>query len=323
MLRGSKRTRRVVTREEYLIEKDTFEARGEIRGWLKLLRLHQWSKNILVFVALVLSQQYGSLDAWLTAISAFLAMCFIASGTYIINDIIDIEADRQHRTKKFRPIASGRIGMNLALFVSVVFTAIGLALGAIMASPVLPLFMIYLVTTLSYSLVLKRIALVDVFLLSLLYTLRVMVGVMLVSTPVSHWLIMFSLFFFFSLSLAKRHVEIVNAAASGGAAQTKINGRGYRVGDEGYTLALGVATNMIAVLVLGLYVANDIYPRENYAHPVWLWGVVSMVMIWSSRIWLLSNRGELDDDPVSFAIRDRISGLIGLIAAIFFVLSIG
>ena len=315
-------TRRAVHAMDRHVEKDIPRPHAGARAWLRLFRVHQWSKNILVFVALILSQQYGNLDAWLASLGGFLSMCLIASGTYIVNDIADIESDRQHRSKKFRPIASGHIDAGLGLLVSAILIAAGLALGALTAFPALPLFGLYLLTTLAYSLALKRIVLVDVFLLAILYTLRIMVGVLLVDGPVPHWLIMFSLFFFFSLSLAKRHVEIVTAAAAGDAPQTAIKGRGYRVGDAPFTLTLGIATNMVAILVLGLYVASDIYPAENYGHPVWLWGIVSMVMIWSSRIWLLSHRGELDDDPVSFAMRDRTSGLIGLLTAIFFVLSI-
>lgn len=319
---ASNATRRAVSRLSVQVEKDFSRNNARPRDWVKLMRIHQWSKNVLIFVALILSQQYSNIAAWWQCLGAFLAMSLIASGTYIINDIADIESDRQHRTKKYRPIASGRIDAGIALFVSVILIGSGLLIGGQMAMPALPLFGLYLLTTMSYSLVLKRIVLVDIFLLAALYTLRIMVGVVLIDESIPHWLIMFSLFFFFSLSFAKRHVEIVNEKETGASPSIMIKGRGYYVGDAPFTLTLGIATNMVAVLVLGLYVANDIYPAENYGHPEWLWGIVSMVMIWSSRIWLLSHRGELDDDPVAFAMRDRISGIIVLLVAIFFVLSI-
>ena len=318
----SNATRRAASHMSLHVEKDIPKNHGRARDWIRMMRAHQWSKNILVFVALILSQQYGDIGAWVACIGAFLTMCLIASGTYIINDIADIESDRQHRSKKHRPIASGRIDAGIALLVSIALIVAGLIIGSVTALPALPFFGLYLLTTLSYSLIFKRIVLVDVFLLAALYTLRIMVGVVLTDGPTPHWLIMFSLFFFFSLSLAKRHVEIVNAKEAGEGSATLIRGRGYYVGDAPFTLTLGIATNMVAILVLGLYVAIDIYPAENYGHPVWLWGIVSMVMIWSSRIWLLSHRAELDDDPVAFAMGDRISGIIGLLVVIFFVLSI-
>jgi len=145
-------------------------------------------------------------------------------------------------------------------------------------------------------------------------------GGYLAGAAASHWLVMFSFFFFFSLSLAKRHVEIANAKRAT-TEDVSVIGRGYRTSDAPLTLALGVSTSLLSVLIFSLYIANDMYPRGLYHHPQWLWGDVILVMMWSSRIWLFSHRGELDDDPVSFALRDPPSLLMGLAAAVVLVLA--
>ncbi|RYE50543.1 MAG: UbiA family prenyltransferase, partial [Hyphomicrobiales bacterium] len=299
-----------------------FEGRNRsLRQWTRLMRVHQWSKNVLIFAPLVLSQLYVDLAAFLTILTTFIGMSVMASGSYIINDVLDMASDRNHKTKRFRPIASGDIDAGVALIVALCLIVGGVAIGLAVSSPVAGAFLVYLAITLSYSIVLKRLVMVDIFVLASLYTLRIMIGIVALDVAISYWLLMFSFFFFFSLSLAKRHVEVVQAGRKA-EGDHPIPGRGYRTGDAPLTLATGVATEMVAVLVLSLYIVNDIYPEAAYAHPEWLWGVVSMVLIWASRIWLLSHRGELNDDPVTFALRDRPSLLIGAIAAAAFVASV-
>lgn len=314
-------TRRAVEAMDCEIEVEIEGANRSLKQWLRLLRVHQWSKNVLIFVPLLLAHRYVDISAVLAVFVGFLAMSIMASGTYVINDIVDVSADRQHRTKRFRPIASGDVDAGIALLVALLLIASGLGIGAAMALPVAGLFLVYLAVTLSYSFLLKRMVMVDIFVLASLYTLRILIGVTILGAAVSYWLLMFAFLFFFSLSMAKRHVEIVHASRKQGP-DSPITGRGYLTSDAPLTLATGVSANMVAVLVLGLYVANDIYPATAYNHPEWLWGVVSMVLIWSTRIWLLSHRGELNDDPVSFALRDRSSLFIGALTAILFVLSV-
>jgi 4-hydroxybenzoate polyprenyltransferase len=299
-----------------------FETRNRsAKQWMRLMRVHQWSKNALIFAPLILAHLYFDLAAVGFALVTFLAMSLMASGTYVINDILDIVADRNHKTKRFRPIASGDIDAGVALVVAIALILTALGIGMAVSLPVFGLLLLYLATTLSYSIFLKRLVMVDVFVLASLYTLRIVIGIVVLQVAISYWLLMFSFFFFFSLSLAKRHVEIVQAARKV-AGDVPIQGRGYRTGDAPLTLATGVAAKMVAVLVLSLYIVNDIYPEAAYARPEWLWGIVSMVLIWASRIWLLSQRGELNDDPVTFALRDRPSLLIGTIAATAFVVSV-
>ena len=327
-------TRRGFERLGRPVELDLPMERTPARDWLKLLRLHQWSKNVLVFVPLLLSQLFTEADAVMAAVAGFLTMGITASGTYIFNDIADMNSDRRHPTKSARPIARGAVDAGAAFLVGIALVASGLALTALVSLPATVCLAAYVATTLSYSFGLKRVPLLDIFALGALYTLRVVFGALLLGALATPWLLMFSFFFFFSLSMAKRHVEIVNArdgirerepAASDAPRPAtrgeRIPGRGYTTDDAPLTLSLGVGTVIAAVLILSLYVANDISP-EQYETPEWLWGVVMVVFAWASRIWLLSHRGVLDADPVSFAIRDPASILMGALAGVGFLLSL-
>lgn len=316
-----KSTRQAFHKLNCRVEFEIAKQPPRLRDWMRLFRIHQWSKNILIFVPMVLSQEFSDLSVILSVLVGFIAMGLAASGTYVINDISDIASDRVHPTKRFRPIASGKIDAAHALAVALLMILGGLALVASQTLVAAGYLCAYLLLTTLYSFSLKTLPIADIFVLAGLYTLRIVIGVFLAGAMASHWLLMFSFFFFFALSMAKRHVEIVNVASKARSVQT-IKGRGYKTSDAPLTLAMGVGTNMIAILILSIYVASDIYPRALYGHPQWLWGVVILVMMWSSRIWLLSHRGELDDDPVSFALRDRFSLLIGIVTAVFFVLSV-
>ncbi|WP_459773765.1 UbiA family prenyltransferase [Asaia astilbis] len=314
-------TREALSRLSCPIELSIDRSKGTFRDWRRLLRVHQWSKNVLLLVPLLLGHKYFDLPSILSVLVGFIAMGLVASGTYIINDINDLIADRAHATKRRRPVASGVIEAGPAAVVAVALVLGGLIVMASLSVSAAGWLLLYLVATLSYSCIFKRQPMIDVFILGGLYTLRLVIGACLAGAEQSHWLLMFSFFFFFSLSMAKRHVEIVKAVESSNGSAV-IKGRGYRTSDVPLTLAFGVGTCLVAVLILGLYVAFDINPQKLYRDPEWLWGVVVLVMVWSSRIWLLSHRGVLDDDPVSFAIRDRISLLIGLVVVVLFALSI-
>lgn len=291
-----------------------------IKSWLKLMRVHQWSKNALMLVPLMLAHQYGNWVVVVNTAIAFVCMGLVASATYILNDLSDLDADRQHDTKRFRPLASAEISVHSGILVASVMGVLGgigaLFLDALFAATLA----VYVVLTLAYSLRLKAIALLDVFVLGLLFTLRIMMGIVLLHVAPSPWLLVFSLFFFFSLSMAKRHVEIVRAAARGHVG--KINGRGYLPSDAPMTLGLGLASSNVAVTLLFLYVANDAYPVESYKSPQWLWAISPLVFLWTTRIWLKSHRGRLDDDPITFALCDPPSIGLGLAVFACFLLAI-
>ncbi len=310
---------RSVTARGGTIEVEIDAPRAGLRTWIKALRCHQWSKNALVFVPLILGHAYFNSTAVLTCLAGFLLLSVLASGTYLINDILDLDADRRHPTKRNRPLARGDIAMSTALWVATL--AIAGSLGAAYALS-LPFFLGlsgYLVTTLAYSFYLKRLLLVDVFVLAVLFTARIAMGIALAGVAASPWLLTFTMFFFLSLSLAKRHVEVINAGQSG---IINIPGRDYRSTDMALTVALGIGCNAVAMLVLFLYLTNEAMPTGFYRQPYWLWGAAFIVFLWSLRIWGLSHRGKLDADPVAFAMRDKPSIALGLIVACVFALSI-
>lgn len=286
------------------------------RTLVKAIRLHQWAKNVLLFVPLLLSHKLTAPSA-VAAIAAFFCFCFMASANYLVNDMLDIESDRRHRSKRLRPFAAGDLS---------VAGGIALSLALILASaallPVLPrafaLWLgLYIVATLSYSLYLKRVAVVDVLLLSGLYTLRLLAGGAATGTEISPWLAGFSSFLFLSLAMVKRFSEIENLREMGG---TATHGRGYLLADMEQIRSFGTSSAYAAVVVFMLYIARpDV--TELYRHATRLWLIVPLLIYWLNRVWLLASRGELDDDPVVFAMRDAMSLAVGAAVAVLALLA--
>ena len=273
--------------------------------WRKAMRLHQWAKNVLVFVPLLLAHRYRDLNADRLALTAFIAMGLVASATYLINDLADLASDRRHAVKSKRPFASGALTITdgVAAIAALLAGGFGLALAT---SPLLVDGLgAYAILTLAYTFRLKRVALLDVATLGLLYTTRIVIGAVVIGSPLSVWLLTFSMFFFFSISLAKRYAEIF--ALSARAPSGFIAGRGYRADDGPAVLALGVGASTASVLIVVIYLTNEAFPSGVYHHPNWLWVAPFLLMLWVGRVWLLAGRGELDEDPVAFALRDRFS----------------
>lgn len=268
------------------------------------LRLHQWAKNALIFAPLVLGGKAGSFPAWAHAAMAFFAFGLLASATYLLNDIWDLHEDRQHWSKRTRPIASGElsIGTSVGLIALLGFCAFGL--GAIAGTDCVAMLALYFVMSLSYSFRLKREPVIDVFLLATLFTMRLAMGVVVTHVIFSPWLFVFSMFLFLSLSLAKRQTEIGRMIAHG---KSEALGRGYNATDAPFVLAAGVASMMAAVLVMVIYLTQDAFPKGFYRHPNMLWALAAIIFLWLARVWLLCCRGELNDDPVTFALKDRLS----------------
>lgn len=318
---ASPATRRTAESLGRPIECEFPAATRSLRDWIRALRLHQWSKNILLFVPFLLSHSYTNPTAFGLVLGGFLALGCVASGTYLINDLSDLEADRVHPTKRFRLIARGDLGALQAFLLALGLIGGGILGAALLGGAFCALLILYILLTLSYSLHLKTVPIFDAFVLGSLYMLRVLMGSVLIHVATSPWLLSFTMFTFFSLSMAKRHVEIIRAqaAATTGA---RIGGRGYLVTDGPLTLAFGVSSSLCAILILFLYVTNDAYPIGSYSHPYWLWLVGVWVFLWFARVWLLTHRGELNDDPVLFAVRDRWSYVLGLLTAATFVMAV-
>jgi 4-hydroxybenzoate polyprenyltransferase len=323
-------TRRKALRFGLPVEREFPKDDVSLKTWLKAGRLHQWSKNILLFVPLLLAHKYADVSAIVTVALGFSALGCVASGTYLINDLSDLDADRVHKTKRNRPLASGAISAASGFAAAVILIVGGLS-AAYMVRPAFAAAVgVYVGVTLAYSMHLKKLAMLDVFVLGVLYTLRIFMGMVLIKAAPSPWLLSFAMFFFFSLSMAKRHVEIVRAAETGltggdktgGQTEGFIKGRGYKASDAPLSLSFGVASSLAAILVLFLYVVHEAFPAGAYRHPQWLWIIGFLVFLWTSRIWLLSHRGELDDDPVAFAVKDGPSLLIGLLVLGTFALAV-
>lgn len=292
------------------VEAEFKSPRLDLRGWLKALRVHQWAKNTLIFVPLILSGRGNQPAEVMDALLAFLAISVLASGTYLVNDLFDLADDRAHWVKRHRAVASGLLPIRHAVALALGLIGSGLLLSASLGLETFALVLVYLCTTLAYSFYLKRLPIVDAFTLASLFTLRLGVGIAAVGAVPSPWLLVFSMFLFASLSLAKRQTEIQRGAAEG---RELVNGRGYQSNDAGMVLALGVSTAMVAITIMVLYIMNDVYSAAFYSQPLLLWVFPAALFLWVSRIWLLCHRQQLNDDPVAFAIRDKVS--IGLGAA--------
>ena len=295
-----------------------FHERGNAAiSMLRAMRPHQWAKNLLVFLPLLLSHSVG-IDRLRTAWIAFCCFSFTASATYIVNDLLDIESDRCHPHKRLRPFAAGNLSpfTGIGMFVVLLLLALGCAL--LLPLTFLGWLLLYLGMTLAYSTYLKRIPLVDVLVLSGLYTLRLLAGSTATGSHISHWLGGFSVFLFFSLAIAKRFAELENLNASGSVPR---NGRGYLLADIDQLRSFGTSSAFAAVVIFSIYISgSDV--TKLYRNPALLWLIMPLMMLWLSRVWLLASRGELHEDPVVFAITDRTSLLIGAAVAVVALLAI-
>jgi 4-hydroxybenzoate polyprenyltransferase len=281
--------------------------------WLKAIRLHQWVKNMLIFLPAILAHRIVAPDVLVHSVGAFIAFGLCASSVYLINDLFDLSSDRHHPRKRNRPFAAGSLSARSGLMVSaalfcaaaVLAIAVGWKFTAVLAA--------YYVLTWAYSLRLKRAASVDVMTLAGLYTIRIIAGSAATNIPLSFWLLAFSVFIFLSLGFVKRYTELDDARLAGNPAAS---GRGYTAEDLPLVMTLGVAAGYCTVVVMALYI-NSTDSQLLYRHNKPLWLICPLLLYWISRVWLLTTRGQMHDDPVVFALRDRLSlvvlGLLGLV----------
>ena len=292
------------------------DQRPTFRTLIRAIRVHQWAKNVLLLAPLALSHKLAP-GPIAKVIAAFFCFSFMASANYLVNDMLDIESDRLHPAKRMRPFAAGD------LFVSTgVVLALLLVLASVALLPLLPHAFagwlgVYIVATVAYSFYLKRIAVVDVLLLSGLYTLRLIAGGAATGTWISQWLAGFSTFLFLSLATVKRFSELENLRECG---STTMPGRGYSVADLEQIRSFGTASAYAAIVVFMLYIGRpDV--TDLYRHATRLWLIVPLLIFWLNRVWLLASRGEMEDDPVVFAMRDPVSLAVGAIVAVIAVLA--
>ncbi|UXN66460.1 UbiA family prenyltransferase (plasmid) [Phyllobacterium sp. A18/5-2] len=275
---------------------------------LKAARLHQLAKNTLIFVPAILSGEIANPFTAFVNLMAFLGLSLVAVGTYLLNDLCDLSHDRAHWSKRDRPLASGALPLQTALMAAPLCIGAGFLIAVAIGPEVVAAFAAYLIATIAYSLRLKRVPVLDCVILAILFTLRLATGIAATNVEPSPWLLVFSMFLFASLSFAKRHTEVERMASRGGAV---VSGRGYIATDAPVLLGLGVATASASILIMVLYLIFDAFSRSFYANPAWLWFLPLVLFLWVSRIWLLCARGELNDDPVAFAVRDPLSLWLG------------
>ncbi len=290
---------------------------SSLKVFTKAIRVHQWAKNALILVPMLLEHKFRA-ASFLAGVIAFVAFCLCASATYIINDLLDIEADRQHPKKRQRAFASGNLSAFSGLIISFTFLALAFALASMVPLAFMGWLGIYLVTTLAYSLALKRIVILDVVILSALYTLRLLAGAAATHTAISPWLSAFSIFIFLSLAMVKRFSELQNLKAAGSAIT---NGRGYLLNDIEQVRSFGTSSAYASVVVFALYISSP-ETVSLYHHGGRMWLMTPLMILWLSRVWLLASRGELDEDPVVFALTDRLSILMGIAAVAIAMLSL-
>ncbi len=289
----------------------------------KALRVHQWAKNLLVFVPLISSHQLLQGSKMIAALIAFLSFSLCASAVYILNDCLDLEADRHHPKKKRRPFAAGTLSIPAGLAISSGCLLASFALSVLLPTPFFFVLALYFVLTTSYSLYVKQFVLIDVILLAQLYTVRVYAGGAAAGIVPSHWLLTFSLFIFLSLALMKRFTEIKlvsHADPSSEMDQKDLRGRGYRTTDAEHISSIGSSSGLVAVLVLALYISSK-EVLSLYSRPEVLWLVCPVMLYWITRAWMLTYRERMEDDPVVFAVRDQKSYIVALLIGVILALA--
>jgi 4-hydroxybenzoate polyprenyltransferase len=305
------------TRAEATVDRIFPAEGGRVTALLRCLRPHQWLKNLLVFVPVVASHRLFDTPSLMKSAQGFVAFCFCASAVYVLNDMVDLPADRLHPTKRHRPFASGSLSLAVGLLLAPALVAFTLIVA--LNLPVLSTFVLaaYFVLATAYSLFLKRQVLLDVFALALLYTLRVVMGHVSASVPFSPYLLSFSFFVFLSLAYCKRTAELYRLRQQGGGLAP---GREYRDSDLELLTLFGTASGFAASLVLTLYIDSE-KVQQFYRRPMLLWLLFPLLLYWVSRIWILAHRGQMDEDPIQFAVKDRVTYIVAGIGAAILLLA--
>jgi 4-hydroxybenzoate polyprenyltransferase/phosphoserine phosphatase len=282
---------------------------GDIRSMLRALRPHQWLKNLLVFVPIIADPAHGGWE-WTWALSAFVSLSLAASAGYVINDLLDLSDDRSHPRKRNRPFARGDLSVAMGTRMVPVLLLLSFAVASQISAGLVVVVMTYFVLTMAYSLRLKRHSIVDICTLAALYTIRIVAGAVAIGVSLSVWLLAFSMFTFFALAAAKRLGELSDADAAG----RTVTRRGYTVEDRRILSQMAVSAGYVGVLVLALYI-DEPEVQDRFGSHRMFWGVCALLIFWISRLVLVANRGEMDDDPLIWAMKDPVSRATGVIVA--------
>jgi 4-hydroxybenzoate polyprenyltransferase len=288
-----------------------------VKKWLKALRVHQWLKNLLIFIPMLAAHNEKVADQWRRGIIAFAAFCLGASAIYLINDLADKNEDKNHPTKKYRPISAGQINNKVATVVASLFIIASILVASTVNRNTGLTLTFYLILTYFYSYYLKKIAIVDVIVLTMFYVIRVIAGANATQTLLSFWLLALSIFIFLSLGFAKRYSELATAQSAGIEVASK---RGYRKSDAPIVLTLGIAAGYAGLVIFALYLNTDL-AQSLYAHPQYIWALVPVLGFWVNWIWLQAYRGEMNEDPVQYAATQKASLFTALIGVVVLVAS--
>ncbi|EHK66865.1 UbiA family prenyltransferase [Achromobacter arsenitoxydans] len=277
--------------------------------WRRVLRVHQWLKNVLLFVPFIAGHQLADMDTWLSLLVAFFSFSLCASSVYIANDLFDLESDRQHSRKRTRPFAGGVVPIWKGVLIAPLLLLFSYVLALFVGGTFIPWLTAYFLLTCAYSWGLKRLILVDCLVLAILYTLRIIAGAAAAGLVLSFWLLAFSVFLFLSLAFVKRYAELELQILSG---KDKAHGRGYYTSDASLIQTLGITAGYASVLVLALYL-NSSQVLMLYQMPEIVWGAVPVMLFWVSWMWMQAHRGNMHDDPLVFAVKDKASLCAGVV----------
>lgn len=284
-----------------------------LKTYLKQIRVYQWIKNILLFVPFLLAHKIPDFTMIESLICGFFAFSIVASFVYVMNDLLDLEADRMHPKKRFRALASGRISLFSGLLMLPILFLVSFGISiAFLTWQFIACLVVYFVLNIAYSLYFKKQIIVDIIVLSVMYSLRLVVGGLLADVPISPWLIEFSVFFFFSLAAVKRFSELFNLREAG---HQSVKRRGYMVGDLGLIRNFGIISGYMSVLIIALYV-NSAEVTRLYHTPELLWGISPLLLYWVSRVWFLAHRGKMNEDPIVFTGKDPVSYVVGILVVL-------
>lgn len=292
-------------------------------AWIRAIRIHQWAKNFLLFVPLITAQRFMDSSTFVPMALAFLSFGLCASATYIFNDLLDLEADRHHKTKRSRPFAAGTLSATAGVSVATSMIILGAILALYLPIGFQVALFLYVLSTVLYSLKFKRIASLDVLLLAGLYTLRVIAGAFAIDVSLSFWLLAFSMFIFLCLALVKRVAELIELRTREDQMQINhgaVRGREYSTEDIDLLLSLGSSSGYLSVLVLALYI-NSPEVALLYATPEFLWLIAPLLLLWVTRLWMVTNRGYMHEDPILFALKDPETWITALATAVILALA--
>ncbi len=274
--------------------------------WARAVRVHQWAKNLLLALPALAAHLAPTQEVLAPLLLGFLSFSLLASAVYLINDLADLEHDRAHPVKRLRPLAAGQVGTGAAAAVATLLAAVALAIAWRLPAQFIQVWAAYLVLTTLYSFGLKRVVVLDVIVLGALYTSRIVAGAAVVQVPLSRWFLAFTVFLFSSLAIVKRVAESFSVASRD---EEQLGGRGWEVGDLPVLLGFGAGCSVASALVYCLYITGD-EVAQLYSSPDVLWLGLPVLLYWLGRVWLLANRGLMHEDPLLFALRDRVSWVV-------------